>query len=554
MKITAIAPYAGLGELIQDVANQKELGNIDIVQGDLQQGVKIAIEAEKQGTDIIISRGGTAERIKQHVTIPVINIEVSGFDLLRIITLIKDTDNRVAFVGFPAIANAVSSVSQLIDVNLDIYAIDDEHQIENQLRLLKEANYTFVIGDVITVQLAEKIGMHGLLLTSGKESVLSAFRQAEETYRSVEKIKKERDTYEHILQDLHQHTILADKNLNLHTVSTLPLPFPLSFMSRIAAAIFQFDQILIEVVYKNRFYRLNGHQLSSQQVVMELLEQEAPSKSLPSISLVADPNASVYLSSNHEEVQLAIEQAETLREQPTPIVIMGENGTGKESLARYIHTNDTTAFLRIDGAAFPSVLLPYLAILLEDGGTLYIVNADKIEETTKEWIEKQLKGKVPFRIILAMNNKTSDRIPTKFKTLHLPPLRERKDDIPNLIRLFISSFNNEYGVQIAGISEDAVQLLESNPFESNIIELSRIINKAVRKEEAAYIQDSTIADIIDEFQDHSKTVIDITGTLADIETQIIQAVWLEEKKNNSKTAERLGINRTTLWRKLKEIQ
>ncbi|MFB1100116.1 PrpR N-terminal domain-containing protein [Terribacillus sp. JSM ZJ617] len=554
MKITAIAPYAGLGELIQDVANQKELGNIDIVQGDLQQGVKFAIEAEKQGTDIIISRGGTAERIKQHVTIPVINIEVSGFDLLRIITLIKDTDNRVAFVGFPAIANAVSSVSQLIDVNLDIYAIDDEHHIENQLRLLKEENYTFVIGDVITVQLAEKIGMHGLLLTSGKESVVNALRQAVETYRTVEKIKKERDTYAQILQDLNQHTIITDKYLQLRSLSTQPIPLPSSFLRRIAAAIFQFEQILVEVVYKNRFYQLHAHQLSSQQAVIELLEQEAPSKSLPSISLVADPNASVYLSSNHEEVQLAIEQAEALREQPAPIVIIGENGTGKESLARYIHTNDTTDFLRIDGAAFPSVLLPYLAIVLEDGGTLYIVNADKIEETTKDWIEKQLKAKVPFRIILAMNNKTSDRIPAKFKTLHLPPLRERKEDIPNLIRLFISSFNSEYGVQIAGISEDAIQLLESNPFESNIIELSRIINKAVRKEETAYIQDSTIADIIDELQDQSKTVIDITGTLADIETQIIQAVWLEEKKNNSKTAERLGINRTTLWRKLKEIQ
>ncbi|MFJ6413233.1 PrpR N-terminal domain-containing protein [Terribacillus saccharophilus] len=554
MKITAIAPYAGLGELIQDVANQKELGNIDIVQGDLQHGVNIAIEAEKQGTDIIISRGGTAERIKQHVTIPVINIEVSGFDLLRIITLIKDTDNRVAFVGFPAIANAVSSVSQLIDVNLDIYAIDDEHHIENQLRLLKEENYTFVIGDVITVQLAEKIGMHGLLLTSGKESVLSAFRQAEETYRTVEEIKQERETYAQILQDLNQHTIIADKYLQLRSLSTPPIPLPTPFIRRIAAAVFQFDQILVEVVYKNRFYRLNAHQLGSQQVVIELLEQEAPSKSLPSISLVADPNASVYLSSNHEEVQLAIEQAEALREQLTPLVIIGENGTGKESLARYIHTSDTAAFLRIDGAAFPIALLPYLAIVLEDGGTLYIVNADKIEETTKEWVEKQLKVKIPFRIILAMNNKTSDRIPTKFKTLHLPPLRERKEDIPNLIRLFISSFNSEYGMQIAGISEDAIQLLESNPFESNIIELSRIINKAVRKEETAYIQDTTIANIIDELQDQSKTVIDITGSLADIETQIIQAVWLEEKKNNSKTAERLGINRTTLWRKLKEIQ
>ncbi|PAD19676.1 sigma-54-dependent transcriptional regulator [Terribacillus saccharophilus] len=554
MKITAIAPYAGLGELIQEVATQKEFGNIDIVQGDLQEGVKIAIEAEKQGTDIIISRGGTAERIKHHVTIPVINIEVSGYDLLRIITLIKDTENRVAFVGFPAIANAVSSISQLIDVNLDIYAIDDEQHIENQLRLLKEENYSFVIGDVITVQLAEKIGMHGLLLTSGKESVINAFRQAEETYRTVEKIKKERDTYAHIVQDLHQHTIIADEYLQLRTLSTQPLPIPLSFIRKIAVAIFQLQQVLFEVVYKNRFYRLNGRQLSSQQVVIELQEQEAPSNSLPSISLVADPNASVYLSSNHEEVQLAIEQAEALRGQSTPIVIIGENGTGKESLARHIHANDDNAFLRIDGATFPITLLPYLTIMLKDGGTLYVVNADRMEEDTKEWIEIQIKEKVSFRIILAMNNKTSERIPAKYKTLHLPPLRERKEDILNLIRLFISSFNGEYGVQIAGISQGAGQLLESNSFELNITELSSIIKKAVRKEETAYIQENTIADILDELQAQSKTEIDITGTLAEIETQIIQAVWLEEKKNNSKTAERLGINRTTLWRRLKEIQ
>ncbi|TDQ41103.1 sigma-54-dependent transcriptional regulator [Aureibacillus halotolerans] len=549
MKITAIAPYAGLAEIINDVAAEKGITTIDVLVGDLQEGVRSAIQAEKQNCDIIISRGETAERIKKHVAIPVISIDVSGFDLLRVITLIKDTDSHAAFVGFPAIANAVKTISSLIDVHLDVYAINDELHIEQQLRKLKESHYTFVIGDVITVQLAEKTGLHGLLLTSGRESVLNAFIQAEDAYRMIAALKNERDTYREMIYNQHQHTVLVNGQATV--LSHREFPLPMDYVEWLADAIATHGPLQFLMAYQHQLYELNGRQLLGRQVLIELQEQKDIPEALPLVTLISPANDAVYLSSNHHEVQQLIEHADALRDQAGPIILTGETGSGKESLARHIHGLSEGFFLKVDGSQCQVAFYDVLADILHQGGVLYIINAESLPDEALAWLKAHQQN--PFRIILTADLETKGKLPVKGTLLHLPPLRERKQDIADLARLFISTFNSEFGRQIAGIRPEAMDLLENYAYPQNITELGRIMKEAVLEEETEYILDGTIETILSSMGPDTKVEIDLSGTFADIETQIIQAVWLEENKNRSKTAQRLGINRTTLWRKLKEL-
>ncbi|BBP92213.1 hypothetical protein BsIDN1_58310 [Bacillus safensis] len=89
IKVLGVAPYKGLGDVLIDLAKEEENMTFQLVVGDLRSGVALAEQAEAQGMDIIMSRGGTAALIQKHVNIPVVDIPVSGYDLLRALTLIK---------------------------------------------------------------------------------------------------------------------------------------------------------------------------------------------------------------------------------------------------------------------------------------------------------------------------------------------------------------------------------------------------------------------------------------------------------------------------------
>lgn len=87
-KILVIAPYQGLKELFLEV-NEDLHKNIHVEMGDLYKGLAIAKEYENKGFDVIISRGATALLLQEHCQLPVVDVKISGYDILRTLTLIK---------------------------------------------------------------------------------------------------------------------------------------------------------------------------------------------------------------------------------------------------------------------------------------------------------------------------------------------------------------------------------------------------------------------------------------------------------------------------------
>src|SRR6056297_618908 len=99
-EIAFIAPYKKLADLYQEVC--VSLGKKhQIFIGDLEEGVEIAKKLEEDGIDAIISRGGTALAIHEVVeNIPIVEIQVSGFDLIRILNEARHESKKIAIVGF----------------------------------------------------------------------------------------------------------------------------------------------------------------------------------------------------------------------------------------------------------------------------------------------------------------------------------------------------------------------------------------------------------------------------------------------------------------------
>jgi transcriptional regulator with PAS, ATPase and Fis domain len=141
-------------------------------------------------------------------------------------------------------------------------------------------------------------------------------------------------------------------------------------------------------------------------------------------------------------------------------------------------------------------------------------------------------------------------------SIYIPPLRERREDIEDLVHVFISELHPKYGNGVVGIRLDALQEIINYEWPGNVEQLKQVIEQLFLQSHSFYIEKEAVVTVLNRLEQQVKksdelTHIDLSGTLEEIEKQVITKVLEEEGLNQSKAAKRLGINRSTLWRKLK---
>ncbi len=280
------------------------------------------------------------------------------------------------------------------------------------------------------------------------------------------------------------------------------------------------------------------------------------------------------------------------------VIIRGETGTGKELAARIIHNlspRKNNRFMAVNCGCFSNDLIieelfrPGNAIFAggaqprerivrpEWGGTILL---DQIEAMSPKMQLSMLKiidsNKVsqqdgtddfPFnvRILVSTRNNLRQLVEEgKFKEelyyrlnvleLFIPPLRERRDDIPPLCGYFVSKFANEFKKAVEYISDEVISIFMSYDFPGNVRELEHIIERAVILADGKTIEPNHLPG---RFQKTASPSLGVTRKfipLAEMEKQYILEVLEANKGNKSKTTELLGISRSALWRKLKQFK
>ncbi|MGA6925270.1 MAG: sigma 54-interacting transcriptional regulator, partial [Desulfosarcina sp.] len=281
------------------------------------------------------------------------------------------------------------------------------------------------------------------------------------------------------------------------------------------------------------------------------------------------------------------------------VTLSGEPGTGKELAARAIHAGSmrsTHRFLAINCASFGSrqlagKLLGYKndnlseAIRTRSGifgadpvGTLLF---DQVEAMPRDMLNQlhhlldmtdsqrsagQPAADIDIRILVASDMNLAERVNAgsfdrviydrlKLFELILPPLRERRDDIPPLCRFFFDKYRQELGKAVDSVSPEVVKILVDYDFPGNVRELEHIVERAVILAEGNTIERRHLPARFIENQ-ASKASMDPgqLSTLAELEKRYIVKVLEATQGNKSKTSEILGISRAALWRKLKLIK
>ncbi len=286
---------------------------------------------------------------------------------------------------------------------------------------------------------------------------------------------------------------------------------------------------------------------------------------------------------------------ERVAESDVPVLITGESGTGKELVARAIHRQSCRShrpMVAINCASLPENLIESELFGYEkgaftganatrqgkfeyaDGGTLFLDEIGDMSLSAQARLLRVLQDKtlqrlgsnksitVDVRIITATNKNLAQEIERgRFREdlfyridvveIHIPPLRERVEDIPLLAEFFLKKFSDFYGKSIRRIAPTALERLMAHPFPGNIRELQNLIERAVIMERGEELSLDFINALTRPLIGHLDSHCHCTS-LEDLERAHIEKVLLQVNYNKSRAARILGIARKTLREKIQK--
>lgn len=313
------------------------------------------------------------------------------------------------------------------------------------------------------------------------------------------------------------------------------------------------------------------------------------------VKKVNSQNSKIDFIGNSSIIKEICSMVELVADSTTPVLITGESGSGKDVVARLIHHKSPRRdlpFIAINCAAVPKDVFEnelfgheqgaftgatakksgYLE--MANGGTLFLDELAEMDPDTQAKLLRvienksfrRLGGKGEINVDVRMLAATNKIIPHAIETgelrkdlyyrfsvieIYLPPLRERKEDIPVLANHFLYTFCQKHGKAIKRFSEDSRQLLIRYNWPGNIRELRNVIERTVIMCPAEVITHNYLPDyILGSKQVENYITIPIGTPLKSAEKDIIIKTLSTVSNNKSKAANILGLSRKALYNKL----
>jgi DNA-binding NtrC family response regulator len=300
-------------------------------------------------------------------------------------------------------------------------------------------------------------------------------------------------------------------------------------------------------------------------------------------------------------IQMVFDLIRRVADSPTNVLITGESGTGKELVAKAIHYNSDrkdAPFIPVNCAAIPEQLLESELFghmrgaftdakmdkrgLFEEAqkGTLFLDEISELPLMLQAKILRAIQEKeirrvgatkpisVDVRIIAATNLNLSEEVKNKrFREdlyyrlnvieLKLPPLRERREDIPLLVDAFLKKCGAVRGKEVKGVSEAALAMLMDYTWPGNVRELENVIERAVTLSRSEKISPDDLPSAVQGARGERRVLDEAAEKslpLHELEKEYIKKVLEKTGGNKYQAAHALGIDRKTLYRKLAEIE
>lgn len=301
----------------------------------------------------------------------------------------------------------------------------------------------------------------------------------------------------------------------------------------------------------------------------------------------------------------ALEKVEKVAVRDTSVLITGESGTGKELIAQAIHYNSPRRekkFVAINCGALPATLLESELFgymkgsftgakenrrgLLEaaDNGTLFLDEVGNlpidVQKTLLRFLQEKeflrigetKPTKVDVRLLSATNCDLKQAVKNgQFRedlyyrlnvvNIHLPPLRERVEDIPQLAVYFIKLQNEKFGTRVKGFEKDAMQALCNFDWPGNIRQLKNVIEACMAMESEGYISLEMVGQFLDVAHGATAMIPTVAGNADELsynmaldyfEINLLKGLLKKHCGNIEAAAQEAGMNVVTIYRKIKK--
>ena len=636
-EIAVVAPYGDLAIISREIA--RSLGfPLAVEVALLREAIDVAHRLKAEGAKVLVSRGGTALVLQrdEELALPVVEIPVTAYDLVRALVKARRIDNRIGIIGFENMIMGAATLEDALGVEIEEFLLTGEDEAENRLRQAAEMGIKVVVGGVITARLGQQYGIKSIMVESGPEGIRQAIEEAKRVLwvRKQEDMKTEQ--FRLILDNVSDGIIAideagrvtvfnsaAEKLTGLRACEVLgrPIGDPLPHMGALRVLRTGRSEIGEVSSLNNTPVTMNRIPIMLQEscvgVVVTFQEvsklqslERSVRKKLHARGHVARFSFGDIVGKSNL-IRSTVAKAKRFAEGDSTVLIIGETGVGKELFAQSMHNlspRKDGPFVAVNCAALPDELLEselfgYVEgaftgarkggkiglFELAHGGTLFLDEIGRMSLRLQSRLLRVLQEKevmrlgddrvipVDVRVIAASNRDLRELLETgsfqkdlyyRLDVLRLviPPLRERREDIPLLAVYFLQEYFRRNGRGPKKFSGRALELLSSYDWPGNVRELQNIIERIAVICDSELVEESTVIEALEGDIEGSKIEggrfgrhaggsaggsILLKRSIAAAEREVILKALQRTGGNKTRAAKELGIDRTTLWRKLR---
>ena len=378
------------------------------------------------------------------------------------------------------------------------------------------------MGGAATRDYAVAEGAQFLLITSSRESVEASIQQAIEQHHLINDVLDKNRLFQSVIdksgsavfifgeqRELQYTNVAARKMLN--DVERME-----QFLSRGISTLQDTGTLHLIKKLNNDFYEITGGILQVRQEIRYLFEV----------------HFRIHTKSATEGTTLMRLQCRDLTEKNWDMLL--------NNAASPIHATGYTVYLEnVD--TLPKDLQQQVGTYIED--TKMTHRHRVISSSCCDLSAEVARGQFSSRLYLQLSG----------FTINVPSLAQRKEDIPAFVNMMIPQYNTALAKSTVGMEPDAMELMVEFEWPLNLVQLEKVLRQMIAASSGFYITAAEVAAVL---QNEMRKVsalppaVDLSGTLEDIERRVIEQVLREENMNQSAAAKRLGIGRSTLWRKI----
>ncbi|ABR46460.1 putative PAS/PAC sensor protein [Alkaliphilus metalliredigens QYMF] len=384
--ILFISPFEDLYKIAKKLIKFQGFEEIDVQMGDLEEGAKKARVAVNNGTRVIISRGGTYNAILKEVDVPVVEVGITAFDILKSFKLIQQIKEPLAIIGYHNVIKGYDIIEDLfVDMDVTKIILDNTKSVEGQIKECVNKGVKVVVGDTVVNRIAPQYGCKSILIESGEEAVLSAMNEAIRVLKAAQVESDRMQRFMAVIDYTSDGVIATDKdgrvtvfNRNAEVILGTTKE---KAKGQLISQIFKYDQIskLIESpsIKVDSIYDLGSTKLALNHVPIFVDGDDTGSIiTFQDISKIQSLEKKIRLELskkgfvakyNFQDIvhqsslmQKCIKRARTYGGYDSSVLITGPSGVGKEIFAQSIHNiskRKTGPFVPINCAALPANLI-----------------------------------------------------------------------------------------------------------------------------------------------------------------------------------------------------